>query len=296
MFEVLNMHPDYQYSISKLYKSYLDNLNVYNLILPDKKDSLYKESLVKTMQNAKNAGASHFAVGEINTVNNNLLVITIVLYKTEDGTKVWNALIKAKGMADIDPAMQRLAQAMTSKSKIEEEQDIYTVTAYDSKELQKVNSTYYWGLSLGGAYPFMKQAGKPSAGLGGLICYDGRNFMLDVKVEGYFGDVQLYNLNIDVQYPLSSKKNTPFVNGGLGIGGTSFSTEENVTLSDGTTGKERIYTSGGGMQFFVGAGFLFNRNADVNFRVGLRGFASAYKTGNVIPVGIMLNITILIET
>lgn len=295
MFEVLNLHPDYQYSISKLYKTYLDNLNVYFLVLPEKRDTLYNEPLTKTMQYAKEAGAVYFATGEINAVSNNLLVVSLTMYKTDDGKKEWNAMIKAKGMADIDPAMQRLAQAMTTKTKAEEEQDIYNVTEYDSKKLQKVNSSYFWGLTLGGAYPFMKEAGKPSAGLGGLLYYDGRNFMFDVKVEGYFGDVQMYNLNIDAFYPLSSKKHTPYLDAGLGISGTSYSSE---TVVDYGYGKypSKQFVSSGGLLFFAGAGYLFNRNSDVNFRTGIRGFASGYKTGNVVPCGIMFNITILIET
>ncbi|MBI5217992.1 MAG: hypothetical protein HY958_03575 [Bacteroidia bacterium] len=281
-FEVLNMHPDYQYSSSKLFKTYVDNLNVFTIILPEKKDTLYKETLVQTMQNAQKAGAGFFAVGEINSISETVIVISLTLYKTADGSKVWNDMIKSRSLSDLDPTMQRMAKAMSSKTKASEEQDIYNVSNYEARQLQKVNASYYWGLTVGGGIPFGFTVNNPSAGVGGMLSYDGRNFMIDIKAEGYFGDFNVYAFDIDVMYPFNDKRHTPFVGGGMGISGANAKINENFEHS-------------GGLMLTGGGGYLFNRNADVNFRVGARMFLCAYKVGNTAPAGILFNITILLE-
>jgi len=290
-FEVLNMHPDYQYSSSKLFKSYLTEQNVYDLILPEKSDTLYKESTAKTAETAKTLGASFYAIGEINVVGQNLMVISLSMYKTSDASKVWSDIVKAKGLADLDPVLQKLARAISSNTKSNLEGDIYNVSNYESKTLQKVNASYYWGLKVGGAYPFMKYITKPSAGIGAVFSYDSRNWIVDVTGEMYFGDAGIYDFNVAMTYPFTSKMHGPFASGGLGFGGISYKETKINFYGDPYPDP----TSTGGLMLFAGGGYLINRNSNVNVRIGAQAFVSGFKAQGIIPVGIMFNITVLFE-
>ncbi len=290
-FEVLNMHPDYQYSSSKLFKSYLSEQNIYNLILPEKCDTLYKESAVKAAENAKKLGANFYAIGEINVVGQNLMVLSLSLYKTADATKIWSDIVKAKGLADLDPVMQKLAMAMSSNTKSKEEGDIYTVSNYESKVLPKVNASYYWGLKVGGAYPFLKYITKPSAGLGAVFSYDSRNWIVDVTGEMYFGDAGIYDFNVAMTYPFSAKMHGPFASGGLGFGSISYTEKQTDFYGNAYSDKR----NNGGLMLFAGGGYLINRTSNVNVRIGGQAFVSGFKAQGVIPVGILFNITVLFE-
>ena len=90
-FEVINMHPDYQNSITHLLKTYLEAENKTELILPIKDTSYYSETKEQAFAKAKSLNINHVMIGELNRVGETV-VISISLNKTENGEKEWNSI------------------------------------------------------------------------------------------------------------------------------------------------------------------------------------------------------------
>lgn len=83
-FEVLNIHHDYQYSISKLYQTYVNDINEYEIVLPPKADSIYPvESLEETMNKARSMSTPFFIRGVMNSVGD-VIIISLDLHQTTD--------------------------------------------------------------------------------------------------------------------------------------------------------------------------------------------------------------------
>jgi hypothetical protein len=288
-FEVINIHPDYQYSASRLLKTYVDNNNKYLLILPEKYDSTYKlESIEESRQKAASLNAKYYLRGELNRLGD-VLVVTVSLYNTSDRNKVWSTIKKARNPDDLDPIMTQIGQDLGLKNTSTTE-DIYNVSDYESKELNKIGSSRYFGVLIGGGYTFANHVENNIPGGFGLIwTYDSRNFIFDFKGEAYFGDVKIYSISIDGLYPLSSRKNTPFVCAGTGYGGITIKNNNNPNL-----GLIPDYSSGNGLFLSAGGGYILNRNSDVSFQLSAKFLAPLFDVpGNSFPAGIMISTTLL---
>lgn len=283
-FQIENMHWEYQISAAKIFRTYLNNENKYVLILPETKDSIYpKETFVETVSNAKAAGAKYFITGEMNALND-VMVISMVMYKTADTGKVWSDILKARTPDDLDPILQRFAKNLGSDQKASKDNDIYSVTNYDSKQLTKVDATASFGVSISGAYTLAENVGNnTSAGFGLLASYDIRDVILDIQGDMLYGDVKIYDVRISGLYPFKSSKHTPFVGGSIAWSGTTI--EYNNYYYP--------HFSGSGLAMFVNGGYLFNRNSNVNFRVTGSCVFPLYQVKYMNPIGFMLNAAIL---
>ena len=195
---------------------------------------------------------------------------------------------------DIDPVMTIMASSLGS-DKDKSADDIYNVTDYESRELNKVEANRYFGLTVGGGYTFLPNVTKDNpAGFGIMGCYDSRNVIFDLKGEFYFSDVNIYYLGLDALYPLTRNKNTPFIGGGLGWGG--------IKATENTTGYSYYYPpyqeppqySGSGLLFSAGGGYIINRNSNISMRFSGEIMVPAFTVNNSLPVSIMIKITLLI--
>jgi hypothetical protein len=289
LFEVINMHPDYQYSTSKLFKTYVENNNKYLLIMPEKHDTLTPvEPIDVIKQKAAENQCSYFITGEFNRIGD-VVIITISMYNTSDGKKIWHNTVKALTPDDIDPIMEKISANLGSNT-VTDEGDIYNVTNYDSKELNKIGANRYFGISIGGGSSFVSNVKKDfPAGFGIMGSYDIRDFIFDVKAETYFSDVDVYYFNINAIYPLSTKKNSPFISGGLGYGGISI-TKQNTNNSSYQTTETN---SSSGLLLFAGGGYIVNRNSDVSLRFSANLYTPFYNVGNDLPVGVLFSISLL---
>lgn len=288
-FEVLGMHPDYQVSLTRLFKSYVDiegrYISVLPLEVPEKQPTT--EGLMKL---AQDKGCTYFMTGEMNRLAE-VVICTFTLYDASTGNKVWNDMLRAMTPDDLDPILKRVARAMGTENKATTSGDIYSVTEYDSRELKQLRANYSFGISVGGAYPFYKDVEKAfGAGYGVMASYDSRNIILDIKGEMYFSDVDMYFLSLDALYPFSPENSTPYLLGGLGIGGINvvFENERNNTYPEYWPSER-----GGGLLLFLGGGYIINRQSNVNLRLGGRAFMPMFKVGKQTAPGIMFNVSIL---
>jgi hypothetical protein len=287
--EVMNIHPDYQYSTSKLFKTYIDNYKKYELILPDKYDTLgFDESFDQVKQKAIEKNCTYFIIGELNRLGD-VVVITINLYNASDGKKIWQSIKKAYTPDDIDPIMEKLAVNLGKQNQSEGE-DIYSVTDYDSRELNKIGANKYFGVSIGGGGAFVSGISKNlPAGFGAVGSYDMRNMIFNIRAEMFFSDIKLYYFDINALYPFNSGKNSPFVLGGMGYGGCTMKSTKDYNIYN----YEYNYNSGSGLYLFGGGGYLFNRNAEVSLRFGGNFYFPLFKVDGKIPAGILFTTTLL---
>jgi len=289
-FEVMNMHRDYQYSTSRLFKTYVDNNNKYILILPDRSDTLPSDkSDEKVRKRASELNCPFYITGALNRLGD-VVIITISMYNTGDGKKVWQSILKAHSPDDLDPIMEKVA--VTINNKQSKEGDIYNVTEYDARQLKKIGANRFFGVTIGGGYTFVNNINKNfPAGFGIQGSYDMRNVIFNIKAEAYFSDSKVYYFDIDAIYPFTSRKSSPFISGGMGYGGVTL-----VTSGPQPTG---IYIgnpnshSEGGLILFAGCGYLLNRNSDVSLRFAGNVYAPLFKVENVMPVGILFTTTLL---
>lgn len=285
-FEVMNMHPDYQYSTSKLFKTYVDSHSKYQIVLPYKTDTIFiNEPFDLAKSNAAALDCPYFVLGEFNRIGE-VVVVTITMYSTPDGKKVWNTLSKALTPDDIDPILERIS-ANLGQEGAGNEGDIYNVTGYEAKELNKIGANKYIGFTIGGGYSFVSGIDKNfPAGIGLTGSYDMRDFIFNIKAEMYFSDINVYYFSIEAMKPLSSAKNSAFISGAMGYGGIDKKIDQDVYYFNSSITE-------GGLFLFAGGGYLMNRNSNVSLKFSGNVYTPIFKVDGSVPVGILFTTTIL---
>jgi hypothetical protein len=278
-FEVINMNKDYQDATTRLLKTYLEANNKAHLILPNKDSIIYSETKEQALINAKSLNINHVLIGELNRVGETV-VISVTLFKTENGDQEWTTIQRAISPDDLDPIMQKVALSLINRNSIANSEDIYNVTNYDAKQLNKMSANTYYGIEIGGGVAFLNAKNKLPTGFGVVYSGDLRNLILDVKGSLLFSDVNIYNLSVHVNYPLINKVASPYLSGGLGYGG--------VTVKEAS----QTYR-GNGLTFYGGGGYIVNRTSNINLRVDANLFLSAYEVNNTYPSGVLLGIMLL---
>lgn len=288
-FEVINMNYEYQYSVSRLLKTYLEDDNRYALVLPPKPDSLYpSESFETTKARAESYGAKYFIISELNRVGE-MVLISIALYNTSDGVKIWSDKLKAKTPEDLDPIMQRIAKNIGTGRKAALEGDIYSVTDFEGEELKKTSTNNYFGISVGGVSLFTSIPFTTLAGVGLIWSYDAKNILMELKAQGYWAtQSSVYDVSVETYYPFSKNPRTLFIGGGLGISGVNDNDAYYFPSSNSYRDRH-----GYGLMFLPGGGYMFNRTSSATFRLSGNAVISAYKTNGEYPLGFMLKMELL---
>jgi hypothetical protein len=282
-FVVINMHPDYQISVTHLFKTYLEAANKSELILPLYDSSYYSETKEQAISRAKSLNIDHVVIGELNRLGETV-VISIAMYKVENGEKEWNVIEKALSPDDIDPIMQKIASNINNRNSINNSDDIYNVTDYNSRQLNKIIANTYWGVEIGGGATFVNVNNKFPAGFGIVYSGDLRSIIFDLKGSMYFSDINLYNLSVQINYPLINKISSPFIGGGLGYGYSTIKKDSPIIFDN---------YSGNGLTLYGGAGYIINRTSNINLRLNANLFFSMYKVNNMNPSGILFGVMVL---
>ena len=273
-FEIINVHPDYQYSTARLFKGYVDDAGAYEVVLPPKPASLVEQpSQDSVRMAAKESGCAFFLLGDLNRIGETV-ILNVAMYGTGDGKRIWGDRLKASGPDDLDPIFQKLARVLKSKEKAADDGDIYSVTSYDSKQLRQVKVRNSIGISIGGVFftpglLFGKEWEEPFVGgLGVFWAYDSRNILFELDAETYplAENSRQSSLSISAFKPFTSKSITPFGGGGLGI--TSAGTEYLNQNSEGA-----------GLSVHGGGGIIFNRTATVQLRLQGRYVVGLFNMG-----------------
>ena len=277
-FELINVHPDYQYSTARLFKGYVDEAGRYELIIPERQDSVARQPASDAVRKEAQArGCAFYLIGDLNRIGETV-IFNVALYSAKDGARVWGDKLKASTPEDLDPILQKVARAVGSGEKAAADGDIYSVTSYEGRELRQVRVRNAFGVAVGGMLftpglltgeswddPFI-------GGLGLIWTYDARSILFELDGETYFTGrkTEFSSVSISAFKPFASSRLTPFAGGGLGLGNVS-------TESGGETVEEA------GLLAHVGGGFIFNRTSNVQLRAQVRYQVGLFKMDD--PVG-----------
>lgn len=286
--EVINMNSGFQYSSTRLLKTYMEEKNRFNVVLIQGNDStlMPAESFDQTKARAQSYGANFFVMGELNRIGETVIV-SISMYNTNDGNKIWSDKLKAQSPEDIDPIMQKIGFNIGTENNAASNGDIYSVTNYESKELRKIEATNNFGLSLGGAFPLTSLYPTTLSGIGLFWSYDARDIIMELKAQGYWAEQKnILAASIEAYYPIAPKKNTFMLGGGLGFSGVNDNSITNFSSDN----------NGNGLMVIVGGGYVFNRNSTVQLRASANAFAALYKVKNEKPLGAILKLELLFGT
>ena len=283
-FEVMNIQDEYQYSLAKLFQKYVSDQGKYEIMLPEWNNEPYpKENKEQTQSKARELGVPFFIKGDLNALGD-LIIVTVSMFRTDNGEEVWNALLKANKLDDLDPILITCAKNLGEKNVSSTANDIYTVTEQEGKELREVETKISSGLLLGGLIPF---GSTFSTGLGILTTYDNRNIIYGLDASMFFqGESQEAHLAITVDYPFTSSKNTGYAGGGLGYGFISIHEETYPTVEE---------SANGGLMLMAGGGFIMNRTSSVRLIFGSRILVPLFKVNNKITPGINFYVAVNIS-
>lgn len=290
-FELINVNYQYQYSTAKLLQGYMDETGRYQLVLPTRPDSLVAvPNAEQARSKAQSLGCPYFIMGDLNRVGETV-ILSVAMYKSDDGAVVWNDKLKANTPDDLDPILQKVARNIGTENKAAGDGDIYSVTNYQSQQLRQIQAINSFGVSVGGATFFSKPfTDEPfSAGIGAFYLYDARQIILEINGEAYFvSDSKLLQASLNAYLPLYSDNNTPFFGGGLGI--ATLSSSDHTS----TTPDTQDFT-GSGLTFLLGGGYMIGRSSTVGIRAHVRYYISTFKMSNPeksLPHGLLLNLEI----
>jgi hypothetical protein len=299
-FEAVGLESTYQYSVTKLYKLYLEETGRYKVVLAEMRDTAaVVESMKAARESAEAMGTSHYVLGELNRMGETV-VIAVSLYSTANGSRVWHRMAKAGSPEDIDLVIASLAQVTGTERDIAELATINNVTAKESKELQKKEVVKTHGLLTGAAFPIISDQidEELAAGIGFIWSFDAENYIFDIKAEGYFSEANdIYFLDINVLYPFNKRNNTPFVLAGMGVSGMNARLPYySLSPHDPQVIVGHTEFSKGGVIASAGGGYIINRSSNVNLRLTLKGFYAAYDlivTESVQPFGGIFSVAVL---
>ena len=202
-FEAVGLHEDYQNSLSRLFQTYVNDLNRYEIVLPQWQQSGFPaETRDESREKASSLGARFFLKGIINSVGERIIV-SVNLYRTDNGTKVWGDLVRAASLEELDPILMKMAKNL-GVGKSSGDKDIYSSTDYESDEPKEITAKAFAGIMLGGSMPF----GYPvAAGMGLPIVYDSRSVLFGTGFE-YYLNQEVAQMNIYLSVEISIFKQT----------------------------------------------------------------------------------------
>ena len=283
-FEIINMQDaePLQYSTSKLLKTYIEESHDYLIVLPKKDSGIYpREDFLESIENAKKYNASYLLVGEINNLGK-VAILSLSLFEVNSGNRIWKDLIKSIPLDDFDPVLSRLGRNFATQTTARDDADIYDITNYEEQREMKlltIQANHFTGIMLGGNY-CVNNSFAPRFGV--VYTYDISSVLLNIDME-YSSNNFFHFISMDepepdflvirtgsfgmgVIVPFYKRKNSMYANGGFEFGATNL--QRNHDALDKTEG---------GLDVYLGAGYLMARTSTANVRFELGLSVPTYK-------------------
>ncbi|MEO9869751.1 hypothetical protein [Ekhidna sp.] len=294
-FELINMNATsgLQYSTSKLIKSYIENNHEYTIILDEQVGSsgyAEKEGITVSTKKALEMSAPYIMRGEIHYLQG-VYIISLGIYRTPTNEQVWHDMAKGSTEQDLDPLLSRLGRSFLTNSSAKTAIEIDEVTEYDQNgvELAQIKVNHFVGIMLGGKHVFNEGV---LSGFGLAYTYDASTILFNFDFELYPSSnliidnqsgrrLQNGNVNLGVMYPLSRKRTTLFINGGMEYG---YATVKDTYLD------QDYRATDSGIGAYVGGGLLINRNSTVNLKLFTAVSIPFYQVDGVNLTGIKFGI------
>ncbi len=309
LFELTNIHEDYQYATSKLFQRYADKDGRYEVVIPAQTDSVQVQpSKADVQKTAERKGCTKFILADLTRLGETV-VVTLSLYGTQSGNLLWSDAMKAANPNDLDPILERMAKNIGTENVASKTDDIYTVTQKEETKLRKKRANKSFGFGIMGFTMLNNPGPRFQPGLEIFWSYDSRNifFQIDGSFNFYsdsedytyttsyysdYGDEKktisvdetLVNLSLGLSayYPFLDGSSTPFLGGGVSFTSTitSYDYDSYYYYDDEPEGDSKT-----GLWVRLGGGFLFNRTSTVTFRIRAEYAISTYKVEHHIMHG-----------
>ncbi|GAB4244308.1 MAG: hypothetical protein Tsb0034_22440 [Ekhidna sp.] len=295
-FELINMEENagLQYTTSKLLKSYVEDNHDFTILLSDRLGaSSYTQipSLESAAQTAVSQNIRYVIGGEIHHMQG-IYIISLGLYDSQTKEQIWHDMAKGAVEQDLDPLLSRLGRSFYTHRSAKTDIEIDEVTEYDQMgvELAQIKVNHFAGLMLGGKHISGEDV---MSGFGLAYTYDASSFLFNLDFELYptssmhFGDskadrkLSSGGVSLGVTYPITRKRSTLFVNGGMEYGYTKI--REMAFESEYGSAET-------GLGAYVGGGFLINRNSTVNLRLFVAASIPFYQVENTNLTGVKFGI------
>ena len=291
---ISGMHSDYKVTTTKMLKTYIEANNKYQIILSSTIDSTNKElNITQIQKEATNVGANYFVIGDMNAVGN-LLLITVKMYETNTGKLYWNDLLKASSLSDLDPTMQKIANNIGTSTKANADNNIATVTNYESATYNTIKAQYKHCVSIGGGYiPTNVVTTPTNYGISYSLNYDVKKIIFTIDGELLFGNISCQRLSLGILYPLSKNANTPYIGGGLALGALEYTSTIQNSSNTLYPYSETQTHSGAGLEINANGGMLIMRNSAVGMKIGGTISVPTYSVENKVLPCIKLNFGIV---
>lgn len=283
-YEIINVHVQHQYVTSKLFKNYVDANGQYEIVLPENLKNLsnnsmvYSETKEETREKALELKTSYFIMADMSAIGD-LLIVNMKMYNTSSNQLIWSDALKANQLEDLDKVIRLFANALGTEELAVESGDIYSVTQYDSEELNKRQATLSWGVTFGGGAILAKDTRNASmSGFGIMKSYDIRNLILDIKTEFYFGEAtNATRLGMNLLVPLTKNNTSLFYGGGIYYGGMSYEYKHKIENTSHWNSSIYREVHNSGIELEGNFGIIFNRLASLQLRATVTPVIATYK-------------------
>ena len=289
-FEAINVDKSNVYVAALLFKNYTNKNPKYKLVLPENfnKNTFYDHTLAnKTQEIAKEKQTDYYILSDMMAVGD-LLTIHMKMYETSSGRMVWADAMKLDALEDLEIVMRLFAEHIGSKTPATGERDIFSITGYENRELNKKGTNRSYGIYLIGGITDIDRS-HLNFGAGALMSFDTRNLIIDLKFEFFESDDDdLWGVKggVNIIKPLTQKAKTSFIGFGAVYGYTSVETKKNNRGDSVYYYSYRDRDRNGGIEIEGCFGYLINRTSKVSFRAAAYPFLGFYRVENSSSKGI----------
>jgi hypothetical protein len=198
---------------------------------------------------AQAVGASRAAVLRLSQLGS-VLRVRLAVYEVPGGRLLHADDMAGATSADIDPALQRLAQGYAAGAPAAAVAHIDTVTDKEARAQNRITATRSFGVRLGAITPLNPGGQGTGAGGGIFWQYDARRFLVDVSIDLFSGDhYHDTAVGFGAYLPLTDADFAPYLGGGLKYASTAFLSSWNA-----------------GLQPYLAGGVIFGRISTVQIR------------------------------
>ncbi|MCK9183547.1 MAG: outer membrane beta-barrel protein [Fibrobacteraceae bacterium] len=284
-YELTNIHSDYQFASAKIFQRYAEQDGRYEITIPAQVDSLvHQPSKDSVQQLAIAKGCSKYILGDMTRLGETV-IITLSLYDTKTGEKVWTDAMKATGPDDLDPILERMAKNLGTKKEAANNATITSVTQKESAPLRQKRTNNSFGVGISGLLQTTDPGPLFLPGLEVFWLYDARNLL--VQTEGSFNqatidddndkEMVLLAFGISAYYPFSETDFTPYLGGGISYSSVEIGSDDDYDNDD--------EENKNGILFRVGGGLMLNRTSTVSIRLRLEYVIATYTVDKYLANG-----------
>ncbi len=264
--ELIDISSERQYSLLMLLKSYLEEGRRYQAIVPESDTAV--KLLPEIKQTADQLGAVYFITLRINRLDS-WYDLNLSLYNHNE--MIWMRNMAVEYMHEIDKVVQETAWYLGRASFKADEAGSLRPPAKFLTEVSR-EASVWGGANLSAGW---LENGNASRGMGISLSFITRDWIVDTRGQiNYTNSHPFSFLSIHLNKPLTITAHTPYISTGMGLAG---------------------YNYNGGPMGFAGFGYLLNRNYDFVVRLEAMGFAGYFDGWRRTPVGVLLNVSLLVE-